>query len=87
MMPSLIEGLDVRLRETLERLQLNRRQAAAHCGCTGKQMSAWCTGSPMATNSVKAVCDGLGISADYLLGTKSYLTAGNGGVHKQATIT
>ena len=86
-MPSNVHGVDVRLRETLERMGINRRQAAAHCGCTGKQMSAWCNGSPISTNSVVAICNGLGISADYLLGTKSYLTTVNGGVHKQPATT
>lgn len=77
-----LNGVEKRLKDTLYTMGLNRSQAAAHCGCTSRQMSAWCCGAPMSANSVKAVCDGLGISADYLLGTKSYLTAGNSGVHK-----
>lgn len=82
MMPSNVHGISERLCETLERLEISRKHAALLCGCTGKQMSAWATGKPMGTNSVVAICNGLGISADYLLGTKSYLTAVNGGVHK-----
>lgn len=82
MMPSNVHGMNDRLRETLERLGISRKHAALLCGCTGKQMSAWVNGKPFGTNSVVAICNGLGISADYLLGTKSYLTNQNGGVHK-----
>lgn len=84
MMPSVVSGIDKRLNETLERLGINRRQAAAMCKCTGKQMSAWCCGMPMGTNTVVAICTGLGISADYLLGlnSKSYLTDRDSVLHK-----
>jgi transcriptional regulator with XRE-family HTH domain len=67
-MPCVIKGMDARLNETLQRLGINRRQAAAMCGCTSKQMSSWCCGNPMGVNSLKSICDGLGVSSDYLLG-------------------
>ena len=63
-----IVGLSARLRATLETRKMSRKHAALLCGCTSKQMSSWCQGNNPGSTAVKALCDGLGISADYLLG-------------------